>query len=241
MNTPLSSRRFNSGPRLQSQSNGRHQGGTKNEPMVPGHNTGKMLLRCAWCDTEMGSRPCAADQDGLTSHGICRTCVDRQMEITPESFAPVEGAGSCAVSSATAGRDRHSSFDVGQGAEPSRGAPAEPRTAATPGQQCLTAAARSTASAAAAGVEFVSVLVLAEACGLSSYRLDMQFRPAHWASPRELRWDGRELLYAVAAVPELREALALAGLYDAALKLEAWMARRRPAGVEPWYKRGAMA
>jgi hypothetical protein len=173
---------------------------------------------------------------GKITHGICEQCAAHQeaRDLTPESFAPC-GASSSAVSSATARRDGHS-FDAGQGAEPSRDGPvATTATAAT--------AQASTPPVAAAGVDFISVVELAEVCGISSYRLDTQFRPASWAAPRELRWNGRTVLYAFTALPELLDALTAGGLYDAALKLELWMDNRRhpTAAALPWYRKGAMA
>jgi hypothetical protein len=195
-----------------------------------------MLIECAWCGASLGIRQCETAHDGKVTHGICQPCKERQMahDVVPESFAPVTPV-SCAVSSATARRDGHN-FDAGQDAEPSRNGPVA-RTA-TP----EATAQASTPPVAAAGVEFISVVDLAEICGISSYRLDTQFRPYDWAAPRELRWNGRTLLYAFAALPALLERLTTGGLYDAALKLGAWMDKRQhPAATAvPWYRKGAM-
>jgi hypothetical protein len=36
--------------------------------------TGTMHRKCGWCETPMGTKPCAQKQDGLTSVGICPSC-----------------------------------------------------------------------------------------------------------------------------------------------------------------------
>ena len=88
-----------------------------------------MAVRCAWCDCSMGAKVCAPAQAGLVSHGICPACaVDMRAD-----FDRSRGL-SCAVSSATAGRDRRNLIDAasGQGACPAplpvawAGSPAEP-------------------------------------------------------------------------------------------------------------------
>lgn len=191
--------------------------------------------KCAWCGAGMGTVACLPEFAGQTTYGICEQCAAHQeaREVTPDSFAPI-GASSCAVSSATARRDGHS-FDAGPGAEPSRDGPVA-RTA-TP----AATAQASTPPVAAAGVEFISVVELAAICGISSYLIETKFRPSEWVITRELRWNGRNMLYAVTALPALVQIFTLAGLYDAALKLECWLERRRQPATEPWYRKGAMA
>lgn len=185
---------------------------------------GTMQRVCAWCGRGMGSVPCAPRQDGQTSHGICEQCEARQQarDVTADTFAPC-GAGSCAVSSATAGRDRHTP-DASTAPDATRGAPAFP------------AAAASTPQAAGAGVGYVSAVRLAAVLGISSYLLDTKLRPAHWGAPREMRFSGRETLYAIAALPELEHELELGGLYDLALRLRRW--REEQAGAAPWWRKG---
>ena len=39
------------------------------EPM-----TGIMLVKCAWCKADMGTKACVAKMDGQTSHGMCPDC-----------------------------------------------------------------------------------------------------------------------------------------------------------------------
>lgn len=176
--------------------------------------SGVMQVRCAWCDTDLGFKPCCSEMHGKVSHGICRPCMARQIarDLTPDSFA--------AFPTGAAPR----SFDVG-----GRVAPAH------------RAAAESTPRDRAADVEFVSCVRLAEVCGVSSHFLESQIRPEEWAVPREMRWDGRAMCYARARLPELVTALERRGLYDAAIKLDTWCRGDVGAREAPWYQRGAMA
>jgi hypothetical protein len=187
-----------------------------------------MRVVCAWCGAALGQRACEPEKDGEVTHGICPTCKARQLgDVTQESFAPV-GAGSCAVSSATAGRDRRI-FDVG-----GHGAPAES------GRNKV--AVESTPLAGAAGVEYIAVSHLANICGVSDYHLHNRYRPDHWGVPREWVFRGRATLYSLAALPELADSLEVNGLHEAASNLRVWWLDRtvrRPV-VPPWYKRGAM-
>lgn len=181
---------------------------------------GQMRRVCAWCGTGMGTIACHPRQHGQTSHGICEQCEARQQarDLTPESFAPV---------GATAGRDRHL-LDASRASagDATRGTPAHP------------AAAASTPQAAGAGVEFISAVRLAAILGVSSYLLDTKLRPLHWASPREFRYNGRETLYAVAALPELERDLEVGGLYELALRLRRWRDEQQP---RRWYQEGQYA
>jgi hypothetical protein len=100
------------------------------------------------------------------------------------------------------------------------------------------AAAASTPQAAGAGVEFISVLQLAAIIGVSSYLLDTKLRPAHWGAPREIRYSGREMLYAVAVLPELERELAAGGLYELAVKLRRWLDEQSKPGATGWWQKG---
>lgn len=55
---------------------------------------------CAWCKTDMGVAVGSPGQENAISHGMCPSCQARIVAELP--------GVSCAVSSATAGRDRHS-------------------------------------------------------------------------------------------------------------------------------------
>jgi hypothetical protein len=65
-----------------------------------------MAVVCAWCQASLGAVVCAPAMAGQTSHGICPACKERVLGTLPDT-----PGSSCAVSSATAGRDRHS-FDA---------------------------------------------------------------------------------------------------------------------------------
>jgi hypothetical protein len=58
---------------------------------------------CAWCKAPMGAKACLPHQVNRVSHGMCSSC-ERGMLSDPALVDPI----SCAVGSATAGRDRHS-------------------------------------------------------------------------------------------------------------------------------------
>lgn len=61
-----------------------------------------MAVVCAWCGKHLGAIVCTPAQAGMTSHGICPPCKERVL-----GTLPGRPDSSCAVSSATAGRDRH--------------------------------------------------------------------------------------------------------------------------------------
>lgn len=66
---------------------------------------------------------------------------------------------------------------------------------------------------------YVDVADLAKICGLSAYDLDRKYRPEHWASPRDFRWDGHRAWFAVLSLQQLIDGLLAAGETDAAQKL----------------------
>lgn len=72
------------------------------------------------------------------------------------------------------------------------------------------------------GRRYVDVADLAEISGVSEVDLDRKHRPMAWGSPREMRWDGRRLWFAVMAIPQLCDSLDSNGESDAALKLRTW-------------------
>jgi hypothetical protein len=138
---------------------------------------------------------------------ICEHCAaDQAREVTPESFE-ARVEFSCR------------NFNTG-----GRGAPV------------ASIAARSTARAEAVGVDFVSAVQLAEVIGVSTYRLETQFRPAHWCAPRDVRYDGWKSWYNREVLPELATELEAAGFYDSGRALRNFIEKRPE--VAPWYKGG---
>ena len=87
---------------------------------------------------------------------------------------------------------------------------------------------------------WISAVVVAAAAGVSSHFLESRVRPVGWGSPAEIRWNGGEMCYARARLPELVIELERLGLYEAAINLRAWVNARMASPV-PWYQRGAMA
>lgn len=45
----------------------------------PAAGAARMLLSvvCAWCGADLGTKPCAPEQVGKVSHGICESCAEK--------------------------------------------------------------------------------------------------------------------------------------------------------------------
>lgn len=76
----------------------------------------------------------------------------------------------------------------------------------------------------ATGRRYVDVADLAFICGLPALELDTRYRPMAWATPRDFRWDGRRMWFAVLSLPQLVQELFAQNQSDAALKLQEWSA-----------------
>ena len=42
--------------------------------------TYSMVIKCGWCNLDMGNKPCEKDQHNMISHSICPTCKKKVME-----------------------------------------------------------------------------------------------------------------------------------------------------------------
>ncbi len=94
---------------------------------------------------------------------------------------------------------------------------------------------------------FLALSVIAEVTGVSSYRLQTRFFPAHWGAPRDFYVDGTRCLVNVAALPELADTLGEGDEPAASEKLRAcWLREFKAAApggdataerVE-WYQKG---
>jgi hypothetical protein len=78
--------------------------GRRAQANIESDGIGATLLRrvCGWCQAEMGVVAGSPDQAGEITHGICPACAERMTNELPGTPRL-----SCAVGSATAGRDRH--------------------------------------------------------------------------------------------------------------------------------------
>lgn len=173
---------------------------------------------CAWCPDRHVADAMAVAAAIKQSHGICPECGERLCGIPREQIAALFFDPSTACFSSEHSQAPH----------------AEAAVASTP-------------SASAARVDdFVAAEILAEVCGLSSYDLLTRHRPSHWGAPRDFRMEGSHILFSVAALPDLDDALGEAGLTAAAAKLRAWWMQRTapslastPAAATPWYRKGS--
>jgi hypothetical protein len=78
-----------------------------------------------------------------------------------------------------------------------------------------------------AGPIYVAAREVAGVCGICEHALDTRFRPDAWAAPRDFTLNGTgALLFALASLPELADALQASGATDAALLLREWVAPR---------------
>lgn len=39
-----------------------------------------MIVRCAWCGKDLGSKQTTGETDGMTSHGICEGCMQEVLK-----------------------------------------------------------------------------------------------------------------------------------------------------------------
>lgn len=83
-----------------------------------------------------------------------------------------------------------------------------------------------TSPVAAPARRYVLASEVAAVCDLSVYDLDMRWRPAAWAAPRDFLFRHGRLEFAVGALTGLADALQAGGQTDAALRLRAWAAPR---------------
>lgn len=173
-------------------------------------------------------------------------------DVTADSFAPLPGASSCAVGSATAGRDRQP-FDAGRGEEPGRAAPRFLRFG--PGE----AAAAGTPSSPAARVDlFITLEDVARICVMDAHEVHFRHRPRYWGIPKHWRWQAGKTWYSMAALPGLVEELELDGEPMAASRLKQFLrdfaagrggpetsggtvGRTTATPAQPWYREGAYA
>lgn len=93
-----------------------------------------MPVVCAWCGRPMGAKVCVPAMAGQTSHGMCRECLTKKKA----DFDRKRGL-SCAVSSATAGRDRRNfteapscPAELRRNGETGAGSPIQPSEHAAP-------------------------------------------------------------------------------------------------------------
>jgi hypothetical protein len=143
---------------------------------------------------------------------------------------------SCAVGSATAGRDRHF-FDASQGEEPSRFAPRD-----------TFAAAASAPFVSAARVDFVSLAYLASLTGLTAGRL-FCLRPYEWCVRRDFVHNAEGFFVRVASLSYLVGELSTRGEPDAARRLMSWLCGGTTSEVKSaprvrrnlWFREGSMA
>lgn len=189
---------------------------------------------CAWCPDKKAVEEIASRQGFECSHGICETCAERELNGTRAAGVPAEIKERQATHDVTA--DSFATFDPGSAhkREHSQHAPS------------LSAAAASTPQVPAARVDdFVAVSIIAEVCGVDAYELINRYQPAHWGAPREFRIQGRHVLFNVACLPDLEDALGEEGLLHEAARLRAWWLARQaspaqqPAAALPWYRKGS--
>lgn len=193
---------------------------------------GRLAIVCAWCATKAEADAQAAAAGLEVSHGICPACAERMMpapgaarEITPDAFTPELPAFSCAVGSATAGRDRRTFDAAGKGrlAAARTGAPARPGPT-TPGAGCEShtgapVTVASTPEGGAGRVEYLYEWQVAAIAGLP--RLTVW--PEHWIEGRHWRRGARGREIAGWAVVDLVGECSVHGQRAAALALWQWL------------------
>lgn len=74
-----------------------------------------------------------------------------------------------------------------------------------------------------AGRRYADVADLAAVCGLAVLDLQNKFRPDGWGMPRDFRWDGRRMWFALLSLGQLADWLHRENQVDAALKLREWL------------------
>lgn len=75
---------------------------------------------------------------------------------------------------------------------------------------------------AADGRRYIDSADIATICGLAPLALDNHYRPAAWAAPRDFRWDGRRMWYAILSLHELVDELFSVAKSDEAIRLREW-------------------
>lgn len=203
---------------------------------------GSLAQVCAWCPDKVEAEAEAAALGLSVTHGICDACSEKEL-------ASVRGSVPPGLRARQSARDvTAESFDTGTAHVTSR----EHRLAA-PG--ATAPAAVSTPTGAPARIDpsprYVALAVLAEVCGVSEYRLQTRYVPAHWGSPAEVKYDGRRALVNIAPLPDLADELRADGRQAEAAKLERWwmeaaagarvrdlISSQPSAGARLWYQKG---
>jgi hypothetical protein len=203
---------------------------------------------CSYCGDPFGFTPCVPAMDGRESHGVCSACEPRaQAEIDAYFFAGASRDFAAEQGRAPSGGESFSG-GVAPGTSQTTAAESlavgndgplgtEPVTEINPPVGSATAGSPSAFDGAR---EYVALDEIAEVCGLRASAVHNRFRPDHWGVPKEWRFQGTVTLYLVAALPELADALAEAGLTGAAERLRTWWmarcgwpAQQSPAGRTP--------
>jgi hypothetical protein len=131
-----------------------HQAAGRAQAQIESDGLPAVLVRrvCAWCQAEMGAVVGSPGQEDLVTHGMCPVCVERmeaELPGLPHNSLPVAcDRLSCAVGSATAGRDRHFiSPGATPGADVGAAVPAKTPPGAMPARVTGTSAPASRAAA----------------------------------------------------------------------------------------------
>ena len=80
---------------------------------------------------------------------------------------------------------------------------------------------------------YTPAATVAEVVGVSEIEMETKVRPAGWAIPRDMKWDGRRMHYRVASLYLLADTLVANGEADAALRVREFVrGYRAPAARE---------
>jgi hypothetical protein len=70
---------------------------------------------------------------------------------------------------------------------------------------------------------YVPAREIAAVCGIGMLDLETRYRPENWGSPRDFKWTGHHIVYAVESLPDLVKALESAGRPEHAECLRAFI------------------